>query len=333
MCRARMSFQEVQARRTALASLVVAYLIASVYAQALPQAPTPGGSPDQQGPVRFASGVELVNVTATVTDPSGRFVSGLRQEDFTIYEDDRPVEITQFSAERVPVSLGLAVDTSGSMVGQKIQQARSALDRFVFELLGPDDEVFIYRFSTVPVLMQGWTANRQRMRRALGLLNPKGTTALYDTVAEAVGMATEGHRQKKAVVLITDGNDTSSHTSLTALKQEILRSEVLVYAIGIDGLSEQLQFFLGLSPTVPDDDRVNVSALRAITDDSGGWTQVVRGARDLKPATEAIADELNKQYSLGYVASGIKDGRWHSIRVNVRGPRDTVRARSGYIAN
>src|SRR5438093_9498478 len=106
---------------------------------------------DQSGGFRFKSGVELINVTATVSDSSGRFVSGLRKEDFTVYEDDQPQTLTHFSAERVPVSLGIALDTSQSMSGEKMQEAKSALDRFFYELFGPQDEFFLYRFSDDPV--------------------------------------------------------------------------------------------------------------------------------------------------------------------------------------
>ena len=100
--------------------------------------------PAGQDKFQFRTGVELVNVTATVSDRAGRFVSGLTQSDFVVYEDDRPVDITHFSAERVPVSLGIVLDTSGSMRGQKIAAARAALNRFLFDLLGPEDEFFLY---------------------------------------------------------------------------------------------------------------------------------------------------------------------------------------------
>ncbi len=99
-------------------------------------------STDAQETFRFRSGVELINVTATVTDEDGRFVSGLRQEDFTVYEDGEVQEVSHFSNERVPVSLGIALDTSGSMTSEKMAAARAAIDRFVYDLLGPDDELF-----------------------------------------------------------------------------------------------------------------------------------------------------------------------------------------------
>jgi Ca-activated chloride channel family protein len=316
---------------------------------------------------RFRSGVELVNVTATVSDASGRFVAGLRKEDFVVYEDGERQTITHFSAERVPVSLGVVIDTSGSMAGEKIQAARSALDRFVYDLLDPEDELFLYRFSDQPMLVQGWTTNRQALSHALSRITPNGGTALYDTVAEAIPLAQTGRHKKKALVVISDGNDTSSQTSITEIERLIRESEVLVYAIGIDGEGEPtlrraplprptppfpVPFprpgrgprwppqrppsgipGTGRSTGSPADQRVNVHALRDLTDDSGGRTEIVREARDLDPATASIADELSRQYSLGYPATGKKDGRWHAIRVEVLKGTYRVRARRGYLAS
>src|ERR1700676_4813297 len=104
-------------------------------------------SPEPEGSFRFRSGIELINVTATVSDVNGRFVEGLRQEDFVVYEDDQPQAVTHFSSERVPVSLGIALDTSQSMSGEKIRQARSAIDRLLEALADAQDEFFLYRFS------------------------------------------------------------------------------------------------------------------------------------------------------------------------------------------
>src|SRR5262249_25565300 len=167
-----------------------------------------------------------------------RFVPGLRQDDFSVFEDNRPVEVTHFSAERVPVSLGVALDTSGSMAGEKIREAETALSRFAYELLDKDDEMFLYRFSNYATLLQGWTTDRQLIGRALGRITPNGGTALYDAVAEAIPLAARGRFQKKALLIISDGNDTSSRAEIRHVKQEIRESEVLVYAIGIDGESE-----------------------------------------------------------------------------------------------
>ncbi len=329
-----------------------------------------GQPPPAQEPqgFKFKTGVELVNVTATVTDGSGRFVSGLSKEDFSVYDQGEPQPITHFSSERVPVSLGIVLDTSGSMDGEKMHAAREALDRFLFQLLDPQDEVFLYRFDNAPELVEGWTSDKRRISESLGRIQPRGGTALYDTVAEAVRMAQQGRNRKKAVVIISDGNDTSSHTDVFSVKQLIRETEVLVYAVGIDGggisyisngapqrrqpprMPIPFPFPGRRPPQMPPppppqargggnprwrngmDDRVNVAALRDITDDSGGRTEIIRWARDLDPATAGIADELSKQYYMGYAATGAKDGRWHTIRVDVRQPTYHVRARRGYVA-
>ena len=103
---------------------------------------------------RFRSGVELINVTASVTDNDGRFVAGLGKDDFSVFEDGEPQTVSHFSNERVPVSLGILLDTSGSMTPDKMASARAAIDRFMFDLLGPEDELFLYRFACVPQLVQ-----------------------------------------------------------------------------------------------------------------------------------------------------------------------------------
>ncbi|HUR32364.1 MAG TPA: VWA domain-containing protein [Vicinamibacterales bacterium] len=189
---------------------------------------------------RFRSGVDLINVTATVVDRNGRFVPGLTQNDFVVYEENELQEVTHFSNERVPVSLGLVLDTSGSMVGEKLTNALKAVDRFLTQLLSPEDEIFLYRFSNFPELVQDWTTDRQRLSRAIRRINANGGTAMYDAIAESVPLAQTGQHRKRAVVLISDGNDTDSQASLSEVKQLIRESEVMVYAIGIDGQAEDV---------------------------------------------------------------------------------------------
>jgi len=346
-----------------LISLVGAAVAALVVTLAGQQSPPPQ-RPRSDDTFRFRSGVELINVTTTVSDASGRFVPGLGKEEFSVFEDEKPVEITHFSAERVPVSLGIALDTSGSMGGEKIREAESALSRFAYELLDKDDEMFLYRFSNYPSILQGWTTDRQLITRALGHITPNGGTALYDAVVEALPLAAQGRFQKKALLIISDGNDTSSRTEVRDVKQRIRETEVLVYAIGIDGEAEPVRRapmpppprapfpvplpfppgggrgrFPSMSPggqfggRVNVRDRVNITALRDMTDDSGGRTEIIRRARDLDPATAGIADELSKQYYLGYQSNGNHDGRWHSIRVEVKNSTYRVRARRGYVAS
>jgi Ca-activated chloride channel family protein len=311
----------------------------------------------EQGSVSFKSGVELINVTATVTDGEGRFVSGLRKDDFTVYEDGQPQEITHFSNERVPVSLGIALDTSGSMTSDKMSAARAAIDRFVYDLLSPDDELFFMQFANRPQVVQQWTSDRRAISRAVTRVLPAGGTALYDAIADGVPLADVGRHPKKALLVISDGNDTNSHISIDELRSQIRESEVLVYALGVDGTGSQLRNRptvqlpvplpfpfpggrnrrpfppIGGSRRTPASERVNANALRDITDDTGGRTEIVRGFRDLDGATSRLADEFSKQYYLGYASPGKKDGRWHEIRVVVKDRRLAVRARRGYIAS
>jgi VWFA-related protein len=241
------------------------------------------------------------------------------------------------------------------------------------------DEFFLYRFSGSADLVADWTNNRDRLASSLGRIHPNGGTAMYDAAAEAVPMAQSGQNRKKAVVIISDGNDTSSRVGVSEVKQLVRETEVLVYAVGIDGQGTAtfqrpappvrqpqprmpIPFpfpggrggggripFPGSGGGIPPigggpsggrggtysiggDDRVNVMALREITDDSGGRTEIVRDPRDLDPAVASIADELSQQYYLGYPSPGYKDGRWHTIRVEVRDPALQVRARKGYVA-
>jgi Mg-chelatase subunit ChlD len=217
-------------KRIALASLLTLSGLAVTAAQQQPST-EPAGQEDR---FRFRSRVELVNVTATVTDLNGRFVPGLQKEDFRVYEDERLQNVTNFTSERVPVSLGIVLDMSTSMEGDKIKAARAAIDSFLNELTDPQDEFFLYRFSDTPVLLQDWTRDRNAITRALARSNPKGGTAIYDAVSAALPRLGRGKNQKKALVVISDGNDTSSVTSVRELRQQIRESEALVYAIGID---------------------------------------------------------------------------------------------------
>jgi VWFA-related protein len=358
-------------------------LAAAVVAAAVPSAQTsPGASRQGDDAFRFKSGVELVNVNATVSDDDGHFVSGLTKDDFTIYEDGERRDIASFSNERVPVSLGILLDTSGSMTPEKMSSARAAIDRFVFDLLGADDELFFMQFASVPDLVQGWTSDRGAISRAVRRVMPGGGTAMYDAIARALPIAADGRNQKKALLVISDGNDTNSRTPVSALRNLIRESEVMVYALGVDGTAVSTSVTPPTRPTTPRfpvpfpnpgdrgrfpggrfpgrgfpggralepqaqfpplggnrtfgraaGERVNEDALRAVTDDTGGRTEIVRGFGDLDAATAHIADELSKQYYLGYNNAGVRDGRWHAITVEPRDRRLRVRARRGYVAS
>ena len=273
---------------------------------------------------RFRGGIDLVSVTATVTDGDGRFVADLRKEDFSVYEDGKRQTLTQFTRERVPVSLGILLDASGSMNAEKLRAAKAAISHLVFNLLEKEDELFFIEFGFNARLTQGWTTDRRLIRYALDdVSHPAGDTALYDAIALALPTAEEGRHVKKALLVISDGNDTRSLITMTELRRTIVESDVLVYAVGIDNPPGARQ----------ESERVDVAALRQITDDTGGRTEAVRGAGVLDAAIARIANELRQQYSLGYSTSVPRDGQWHELRVEVRDRRLNVRARHGFIAS
>jgi Ca-activated chloride channel family protein len=153
---------------------------------------------------------------------------------------------------------------------------------------------------------------------------PTGDTALYDAIALALPTAQEGRHVKKALLVVSDGHDTRSAVSASALRQAIMESDVLVYALGMDTPPQTER---------PRDLRADVDALQRITAETGGRTEVVRDVAGLDAAVGRIATEFRQQYSLGYASSSVKDGRWHSIRVDVHKHRLNVRARRGYVAS
>src|SRR5688572_22085930 len=183
----------------------------------------------------FRGGVDLVNVTATVTDRNGRFVSGLKQEDFTIFDDGQQQEIINFSAQRVPVSLGIVLDVSASMTPEKLTAARIAINRFAFDLLAPEDELFLAQFAGRTTMLQTWTRNRDTLSRALDRAETQSRTHLYDAVRITLPIASTGENTKKALLVVSDGDDRTSRTSLKDLQEIVRASEVLVYALGVEG--------------------------------------------------------------------------------------------------
>lgn len=284
----------------------------------------------------FKAGVDVVEVAATVTDDDGRLVRGLTKEDFIVYDDGRPQEIVAFSSERAPVSLAMLLDVSASMTDDQLATARLAINHFVFDLLDKEDELFLMEFAGRGRILQPWTRDREMFSHALGraraltleptvALHPDETllpqnygTAIYDAVATSLGFAAKAAHRKQAVLVISDGKDTSSRRTVKQVQEAIRTSELLVYALGVDG---------GASASV------DTGALRRLTDETGGRTEVVKGFDKLDNATARLADEFNQQYMIGYAASSNRDGRWHTIKVDVRPRGAKVRARAGYVAS
>lgn len=269
----------------------------------------------------FRSGIEITSITATVRDDQGRLVTDLGRDAFEVYEDGEAQTVSQFTNERVPISLAVLLDASDSMFGQRLKDAHTAVEYFLFNLLDDTDEYFVLSFNHQPHILTRWTATPEVVSRALGGLKAWGGTAVYDAVVASLPMFVKRSRQRAAILIVSDGADTASDATLREVHSALLRSDAFAYAIAIDSPERQ-----------PINTRVNPTALREITDTSGGRTEVVYSTADIGEAAARIADELNHQYLLGYTSSHGADGKYHSIRVRVPNTDYRVRARGGYVA-
>jgi Ca-activated chloride channel family protein len=269
----------------------------------------------------FKAGIETVHVTVTVTDANGRLITGLTQDDFEVFEDGQAAAVTQFSDKRVPVSLGLLLDISDSMLGQPIEDARGALDRFVADLLEDGDEAFVASFNHSPRIVSPWTQPPSALRGTLDDVKPTGGTAIYDALVATASLFNKRQHTRAALVVISDGADTASDYTLIRARDMIRRTDPFIYAVAIDSGDKRRV-----------STRVNPDALREITGPSGGYTEVIHSSADLTPATERIANELNRQYTLGYTPNKPPDGKWRSIRVRIKEHNYYARARRGYFA-
>lgn len=269
----------------------------------------------------FRSGIETVHVTVTVTDANGRLITGLARDDFEVFEDGQAVAVTQFSDKRVPVSLGLLLDISDSMLGQPIEDARGALDRFVGDLLEPADQAFVASFNHSPRIVSPWTHPPSSLRGALDEVKPTGGTAIYDALVATASLFNKREHTRAALIVISDGADTASDYTLVQARDVVRRTDPFIYAVAIDSGDKRRV-----------STRVNPDALREITGPSGGYTEVIHSSADLAPATERIANELNRQYTLGYTPNKPPDGNWRSIRVRIKDHEYYARARRGYFA-
>jgi Ca-activated chloride channel family protein len=267
----------------------------------------------------FRTASELVTTAVTVRDAEGRLVTTLQQSDFIIEEDGVAQPITQFTRERVPVSLALALDVSDSMRGQRMADARAALANFLDALLAPEDEASLLGFNHETKLFGEWTTLRTGLRSKLEAIRPSGGTALFDAIARSLPLFESRQHPRAALLLVSDGADTASDLTPTVVKQTLVRSDVFLYAIGIDSTDARAST------------RINPFTLNDLTAQGGGYTEIIKSTADLGAATARIAEELNHQYMIGYTPTKSADGKYHSIRVRTKNDSLRVRARRGVV--
>lgn len=270
--------------------------------------PITGPAPRAQ----FASGVSVVEVYATVTDPAGDPVPGLAREDFVVRENGEPQQVTTFAAGEFPLAAAIALDRSFSMAG-RLAVAKSAARVFLGELRPADESMIIGIGSEVEVVAPRST-DRAGQYAALNRLDTFGTTSLHDALVAAVD-AMQDARGRRALVLLSDGDDRFSKASAADVLSRARRTDVLIYPVALGRARPSL-----------------FAELAALT---GGRSFHVREPRQLADALRGIARELRHQYLLGYSPGrAIVPGQdeWRSITVAVNRPGVRVRARDGYLA-
>ena len=344
-----MSQQAGRALRTVGGALLCAMLVAAARGQTQapgPAAPAaekqqnPGAPPDtivvpgppvpakktakpgDKNPMRVDVDLALVNVT--VTDPYNRLVTGLEAENFRIFEDNLEQEITHFSSEDVPVSIGVVLDLSGSMTN-KIDKSRMAALQF-FKTANPQDEYFVVSFNEHAELSSPFTSSVEDIETRLMFTAAKGRTALLDAIYLGLSQMRGARNQKKAVLVISDGGDNHSRYSEHDIRSFVKEADTQIYAIGL--------YDPAGARATPEE--VNGPALlNELTEMSGGRTFAVSNLNDLPDIAIKIGMELRNQYVLGYRPSNrARDGKWRKIKVKLRPPKGlpplNVYAKSGY---
>ncbi len=292
--------------------------------------PPPSGAASDIGEVKKQDGkfvyrkqVDEVTLQATVMDAKRRLITDLNSGNFTVYEDNRPQPITSFRREDIPVSIGIVVDNSGSM-----RMKRSAVTKAVVNLVqasNPKDEVFIVNFNDEAYLDQDFTSQIPLMREALDRIDSRGGTALYDAVMLSADHLSKGaQREKKVLLVVTDGDDNESKESLeTAVRSVQSDNGPIVYAIGLLGEEGHTRRFR--------------RALEALSLQTGGVAFFPKTLEEVDEISRAVAHDIRNQYSITYKPTNPRtNGGYRSVRVEAHAPgyHDLqVRTRSGYYAN
>jgi Ca-activated chloride channel family protein len=284
-------------------------LLASVSAKPFPN----------QSDQKITLSSEVVNVIVTVTDSYGRFVTGLKKDHFEVYDDKVKQDISHFSDEDAPVSIGIVYDVSGSMK-ERISRSLKALRRFL-QTSHIDDEAFLMAFNDRPSLVQDFTTSADRLLGHLTFVAPKKSTALYDAVYLAVEKVAQGRHSKKALLVISDGQDNQSRYSYKELRKRVKEADVLIYTIGItDPYYDSLAGY-------------GRSVLEEISRMTGGraFFPNAYNEMELLEICTRIALELRHQYSIGFYPTDTSGkAKWHKVKIKVEPPKGIGRLSLAY---
>lgn len=292
----------------------------------IPPPPPPTTQEDQSHHIK--SNVDMVVLHATVTDDKGDFVSDLKEGNFKVYEDKVEQKISVFQTADIPVTMGLVIDNSGSMREKRAQVNAAALT-FV-RTSNPRDEVFVVNFNDEYYLdlNEDFTSDPKELDEALGRIDSRGSTALYDAVIGSLDHLRKGHRDKRVLLVVTDGDDDASRKSFEYTVKAAEESDAAIYAIGV----------------FSDDDRKNSKkmvrhskkVLTELAESTGGMAYFPENLDQVTPICEQVARDIRNQYTLGYYPTNTaKDGTFRAVQVQTlvaHGRKLSVRTRTGYYA-
>jgi Ca-activated chloride channel family protein len=294
----------------------VVFAMIPLYAQ------TPDAKVPEESPVfTFRTDTRLVDLHASVIDKQGHLVLNLPQSAFKVYENGIQQEIKSFRREDVPVSLGLIIDNSASMHDKREKVASAAL-----ALVGasnPEDEVFIMNFNEEASLEQDYTSSIKELEAALKTINSRGETAMRDALRMGIEhLRHGGKKEKKILLVVTDGEDNSSVETLDHVIQSAQQNGVIIYGVGL------------LRDDEPREAERARQALDALTFATGGQAWYPQELSEVDGIAREVAHEIRNQYINGYTPiDQALDGKYRKIRVTVKAPGDPiVRTRSGYYA-
>lgn len=291
-----------------------------ILGQQKPPAQAKPGEPEGEE-TTFSSETRLVPLNVTVLDKSGRLVTNLPQSAFQVFENDVPQTIKLFKREDVPVSMGLVIDNSGSM-REKRQSVESAALALVKDS-NPQDEVFVINFNDEVYLDTDFTNDISKMEQGLTKIDSRGGTAMRDAIRlSAEHLKEKAKRDKKVILVVTDGNDNASVISLDALTRMCEQDDVLIYAIGL----------------LTEEDRREAKkaqrALQLLTESTGGVVFYPKDVSEVDRIAHQVAHDIRNQYTIAYTPTNTAlDGTFRRVKVVVKGPGNPIaRTRSGYYA-
>ncbi|MDQ3170085.1 MAG: VWA domain-containing protein [Acidobacteriota bacterium] len=294
-------------------------------AAALSAAAVAGFSASPAGQQTFRGGVDVVSLAVTVMDKDARYISGLDRADFQVFEDGVLQDITYFSRQHQPIALTLLIDTSTSMEA-KMRIAQEAAIGFARQLT-PADVAAVVEFDSRPQILQTFTSDKSLLEAAIRKTAAGGSTSLYNAIyiglreLQRVKAASIDDVRRQAIVVLSDGEDTTSLLSYEEVLELAKRSETAVYAIGLRSRDEASASGFREAEFV----------LRSLAQQTGGREFFVDDAKELPAIYQRIADELANQYSMGYSSkNGRRDGAWRRIVVRIDRPSATARTKQGY---